>query len=77
MKYFAIGKEERKTYGHGDFGKEIHICPKNAYMGDMSFHPIFETKEEAEKYIKCLKWGHTLRPVELFVNATKPIRNEI
>lgn len=70
MKYYAIGKEENKTYGHGDFGKEIHICPKNAYMGDTSFHPIFKTKDEAENYMENLESNYDLKVVELLVDAT-------
>ena len=50
--------------------KELCICPKDAYMGDMNFHPIFETEADAIKYIEGLKFGHGLKPVELSVYST-------
>lgn len=68
MKYYALAKKISQTYGHGDHGEEIHICPKDAYMGDMSFHPIFETKEEAESYKNELKWNHDMKVIELNVH---------
>ncbi len=67
MTYFAIGKKENVTYGHGSYGEEIHITHICAYLGDMRFHPLFENKEDAKKYIKGLKNNDGLFPVELNV----------
>jgi hypothetical protein len=69
MKYYAVGKKVSQMYGHGDTSTEVHICPKNAYMGDMkTFHPLFKTKEEALQYIESIEFGYDLLPVELFLN---------
>jgi len=56
MKYYALAKEISQVYGHGDSSREYHICPKNAYMGDMSFHPIFKDREAAEDYMNRLSF---------------------
>jgi hypothetical protein len=69
MKLYAVGKKQNITYGHGSNGEEIHICQKDAYSGDMSFHPLFKTEEDCKEYIEKLKFGYNLFPVELEVNA--------
>ena len=65
MKYYTIGIEKNITYGHGDFGNEVHICPKNPYMGDESFHPLFPTVEGLKEYMETLEFKSGLCIVEL------------
>ena len=65
MKYYAIGRKENVTYGHGSFGEETHITHINAYGGDMNFHPIFISRNDANDYIISLENNHNLFPVEL------------
>lgn len=49
--YYTLAKKVKRTYGHGDYGKEFNICPIDAYhTNSKEFHPLFETKKEAEKY---------------------------
>jgi hypothetical protein len=66
---YAIGMDEKVNYGHGDSGTETHICPKNAYIGDLDFHPLFERREDAEEYIDNLEYGSRLYPVALKLNS--------
>jgi hypothetical protein len=70
MEYYAIGKKTNVTYGHGSSGDEIQITHKNAYGGDMSFHPLFENKKDAQKYINGLENGYNLLPVKLDVHES-------
>lgn len=51
MKYYTIARIINRTYGQSDFGDEYHICPINAYhTNSKEFHPLFKTREKAEKY---------------------------
>ena len=67
MEYFAIGKKEKMTNGHGDSSDEIHICPKNSW-NNKDFHPLFKSRAEAYEYINNLEFAYNLCPVKLFVN---------
>lgn len=67
MKYYAIGRRESVTYGHGMFGEETLITHINAYGGEMGFHPIFENRNDANDYIFSLENNYNLFPVELEV----------
>ena len=57
--YYAIAEKVSQTYGHGDYGEEIHICPINAYMGNNDFHPIFENEEDAKIYMEKTEYYNT------------------
>lgn len=70
-KYYAIGKTENVTYGHGSHGEETHITHINAYAGEMKFHPLFENRNDANDYIISLENNHNLFPVELELNTVK------
>lgn len=71
MKYYTLAKKINRTYGHGDFGQEYHICPIDAYHTDSKeFHPLFEKIEDAEKYKASLECSYDLIVVEMVVNAT-------
>ena len=65
-KYYAIGEVEDVTYGQGNTGKETHICPINGYDFNYSYHPLFENRPDAEKYMKGLNQQY-LKVVELNV----------
>ncbi len=52
--FYAIGTKTDVTYGQGNFGVEIHICPKNGYESTQEFHPLFEDIESANKYITLI-----------------------
>jgi hypothetical protein len=71
MTYYTIATKTSQVYGHGDNGDEYHICPVDAYHTDSKrFHPLFEEKEDAEKYKDSIEWNHNLIVVGMTVNAT-------
>lgn len=65
MIYYAIGTEEDKCWGHGDYSSFISIQPIDAYMGKTEYYPIFENKQDAQKYLSEIKWNRKLSIVEL------------
>lgn len=70
-KYYTLAKKISRTYGHGDFGEEYHICPIDAcHTNSTEFHPLFEKPEDAEKYKEGLERKCDLIVVEMVVNAT-------
>ncbi len=64
MKVYTVARKIDQTYGHGNYGVETHICQKDAYSGDKSFHPVFENEKEAKRYISKLDHRSGLFTVE-------------
>lgn len=73
MTYYAIGTKENKCWGHGDYGSFISIQPIDAYMGKREYYPIFDNKQDAQKFISEIEWNSELTIVELslFTQTTK------
>lgn len=67
LEYYAIAIKETITYGHGSYGEETHVIQKNAYGGEFDFHPLFQSWDDAIKYIEGLRFKHGLFPVKLTV----------
>ena len=73
MKIYAIATETHETYGHGDYGTELHICQEDAYHREGYFPPVFKTEKEAKEYLdeKDVLFKHRKQIVELELRGTK------
>lgn len=62
--YYTIAQRIDRTYGHGDFGVEYHICTEELYnIGD--YPPLFKTKKKAEEYGRNLSDNGRMIVVEM------------
>lgn len=65
MKIYAIATETEECYGHGDYGKELHICQEDAYHREGHFLPVFKTEKAAKEVFDNLLFNHRKQVVEL------------
>lgn len=70
---FGLANKENMTYGHGDFGEELHITSVKGY-GMGGFPPFFLSREAAQKYLEKSKYTLSTRYiVELTLNIEDKI----
>lgn len=65
MKIYAIATICNETYGHGDVGQELKICQEDAYHTEGKWNPVFEMKEDAEKFLKKMQFKYKRVVVEI------------